>query len=388
MINAKQMPTLLILMAAGCLSSITGGLVAPVFPEIVEQLQIDPRWAGTLVSMHTLTTALSSPVLGILADRIGPLRILIPSLICYALFGSAGAFMQSFDSLLLSRALVGVASGGIAAASIGLLGGMYEGEERSRIMGYATSALATAGIIFPLLGGWVGATDWRLTFSFYALALPVAISALLFLRSEQSKKSATVNLTQTQKLSQTLKQPRVLLLLLGLALSSAVFYVVIVYAPLHFKASIGADTLLNGAILASRAIGAAIISALGASRLAKKFGVYQAIAVGFGLMGLTLIVIPYLTQAQLVLLTALLFGAGFGIVMPNLYDALSQLSPLEQRSGILAIGTGISSLGQFLSPVFLGPVWKSSGEVVFYVAAAVAITTAFLSLLQGKTRQL
>ncbi len=382
---SKQAPTLLVLLAAGCLTSMTGGIVAPVFPEIVEQLRIDPGWAGTLVSIHTLMTALSSPVLGILADRIGKLRVLIFSLVCYALFGAAGGLMQNFDSLLWTRALLGVSNGGIAAASIGLLGGMYEGESRSRVMGYATSALATASIIFPLLGGWLGSTHWRFTFCLYVLALPVALAATLVLRKRKFQQAATLDLTNTQKLSTSLLKPSVLMLLLLLGLASGIFYVVIVYAPLYFKAAIGADTVINGAILASRAIGAAIISAVGASLLAKRLGVTPAIGVGFGLMALTLIAIPHLEHIQLALITALLFGMGFGIVMPNLYSILSDLSPVNQRSGILAIGTGISSLGQFLSPVFLGPVWKSSGEAVFYVAGAVGIVISFLSFLSQKT---
>lgn len=360
------------------MTTMTGGVVAPVFPEIVEQLHIDPTWAGTLVSMHTLMTALSALVLGILADRIGKLRVLISSLIFYALFGAAGALMQSFGTLLITRGLVGIASGGISAASIGLLGSMYEGESRSRIMGYTASALATASIIFPLLGGWVGSTHWQFAFYLYGLGLPVALAATLILR--EGNQQATVDLTN-QKLSKSLRQTGVLMLLLALVLASATFYVVIVYAPLYFKASIGADTVLNGAILASRAIGAAIISALGASRLAKELGVNRALAVGFGLMALMLIVIPYLEQAQWALLTALLFGAGFGIVMPNLYSVLSDISPATQRSGILAIGTGVSSLGQFLCPVFLGFVWKTSSEAVFYVAAAVAIACGVVSFL-------
>lgn len=382
---SKQAPTLLVLLAAGCLTSMTGGIIAPVFPEIVEQLRIDPAWAGTLVSIHTLMTALSSPVLGILADRIGKLKVLIFSLVCFGLFGAAGGLMQSYDSLLWTRALLGVSNGGIAAASIGLLGGMFEGESRSRVMGYATSALATASIIFPLLGGWVGSVHWRFTFCLYVLALPVALAASLILRKRKFQQATTVDLKNTQNLRTSLLKPGVLMLFLGLGLASAMFYVVIVYAPLYFKTAIGANTVINGAILASRAIGAAIVSAVGASLLAKRFGVTSAIGMGFGLMALTLIAIPHLEQVQLALFTALLFGVGFGIVMPNLYSILSDLSPVNQRSGILAIGTGISSLGQFLSPVFLGPVWKNSGEVVFYVAGAVGIIICCLSLLKSVT---
>lgn len=383
----KQLPTLLVLMVAGSLTSVVGGMVAPVFPEVVEQFQVDPRWAGVLVSMHTLTLALFSPIFGFLADRVGKLKVLIPSLVGYALFGAAGAVTHGFGAMLLSRALVGATSGGIAAAGIGFLGSMYEGEARSRVMGYATSALATASVIFPLIGGWLGSFNWRYAFLLYGVAIPVAVAAPMILRENPARKP-TVDLTQTKGLTNTLQKPSVLVLFLALGLTSAVFYVVIVYAPLYFKATIEASTLLNGMILASRAIGAAIVSAVGASRLAQRIGTIPAIAVGFGLMALTLVAIPVLVQPQLILLTALAFGVGFGVVMPNLYSALADFSPLEQRSGILAIGTGASSLGQFVSPVLLGPIWKNTGAGVFYVAAGVAIAVGLLSLIGSKTFRL
>lgn len=292
--------------------------------------------------------------------------------------------MSSFTGLLLMRGLVGAASGGIAAASIGIIGNTYEGEARSRILGYATSALATASIIFPLLGGWAGSVHWQYAFGLYGLALPVALFAALILREKSHQKASLIPVGQSKQLIQIFQEPSTQTLFLALGLTSAIFYVVIIYAPLHFKAAIGAGTVLNGAILASRAIGAALISALGATRIAKRFGITQAIALGFILMALTLVFIPFLKEVSLILPTAVLFGMGFGIVMPNLYDGLANRSPSELRSTILAIGTGAASLGQFLSPIFLGPIWKHGGITVFYVGAVVALVTGILSLMQGK----
>ncbi|WP_088242586.1 MFS transporter [Calothrix rhizosoleniae] len=383
--SRKQMPKLLVLIAGGCLTSITGGIVSPVFPEVVEQLHIDPRWAGMLVSMHCLTIAMFAPILGILANRIGTLKILIPSLISYAVFGVAGAFMPSFLPLLLTRALLGAASGGIAAASIGIIGNMYEGDERARILGYASSIFAIVGIFFPLLGGWAGSFHWQYAFCLYAAGLPVAFFATFFLHEEPLRKSSTSVLPkQKEKLLQTLQTPSNITLFLVLSLTSAIFYIVIIYAPSHFKATIGADTALNGMILASRAIGAAIISALGASRLSKNLGVAPAVSLGFILMAVTLITIPHVEEIYLIFTTAVMFGVGFGIVMPNVYNALAQFNQPEVRSSVLAIGNGASYLGQFLSPVFLGPVWKYGGISVFYVGAAVAIMMAILTLKQEK----
>jgi MFS family permease len=159
-------------------------------------------------------------------------------------------------------------------------------------------------------------------------------------------------------------------------------YAVVIYAPLYLKATIGAGTVLNGIVLASRAVGAATISAFGARRLSQKIGLAKSTAVGFGLMGVTVGMIPLLHQLNWILVTAVLFGVGFGIVLPNLYNTLANLAPAKLRSSVLAAGTGAGFLGQFLSPVVLGPVLSHGGlEGIFYAAASVAFMAGLLLLI-------
>ncbi len=377
-------PRLLILLASGSLTTMAGGVVAPVLPDIVQQLQLDPGLAANLVSLHCLTLALFSAPLGILADRIGRVKVLVVSLMCYALFGVAGAFMSSFLPLLITRGLIGAASGGIAAASLGLLGSRYEGEARSLALGYATSTLTITGILFPLLGGWVGASHWQFAFYLYALGLPIAGLANKLL---QEDKKPVMGTEINYKLSQVLGQPQTLWLLLTLVLVSVAMYSVVIYAPLYLQATIGAGAVLNGAVLASRAIGAAFVSALGSKWLAQKLGQPFAIAFGCMLMAVTLVTIPLLHELSLIILTAILFGVGFGMVLPNVYSALANLATPSLRSSVLAVGAGVGFLGQFLSPIILRPLLNYGGlESVFYGAASVAVIAGIMMLLLGKKR--
>lgn len=374
---------LFILLAAGSLTTMAGGVVAPVLPEIVQQLHLEPRLAANLVSMHCLTIALFSPPLGILADRIGRLRVLVASLVLYAVFGIAGATMTSFLPLLISRGLLGAASGGIAAASLGLLGSMYEGKARSQALGYATSTLTLTGIVYPVLGGLVGATNWQFAFYLYGLGLPLAVLAALTLR-QPSKPSKTKTGEASFMLSQVLGNHQTLWLLLTLGVASVVMYTGVTYAPLYYKQVIQAGPVVNGIILASRAIGAAAVSAFGARRLSYRLGLAKAIAVGFGLMALTIGIIPLLRQLNWIIFTAVLFGVGFGIVLPSLYDALANLAPPKLRSSVLAAGTGAGFLGQFLSPILLGSVLSYRGlSGVFYAAATLSVVTTLFLLLFG-----
>lgn len=381
--SGRQFNQLLILLLAGCLTTMTGSVVFPVFPEMVEQLQLDPQWAGTLVSLHALTSALFTPIMGVLADRIGKLKVLIPCLLLYAACGVSTAFLTAMPLLLLSRGLLGAASGGVAAATIGILGGMYEGEARSRILGYATSAMTTAAIIFPLLGGWVGGMQWQYAFYLYGFGLPLAVVAAIGLKEAAFRSTTTLEAGQKQQLGTILRNVDVITLYLFILAAGMIVYTVVVYTPLFLKQTIGATPELNGFVLAVRLIGAAVISAFGASQIARRLGRSRAVAFGFSLMAMTLAVFPFLTQLTLIIPTAVLFGAGFGIITPSLYDALASLAPLEVRASVLAIGTGCNSLGQFISPVILGWIWKYAGlPMVFYVAAGMAVVASGLSLIQ------
>ncbi|MEQ8995624.1 MAG: MFS transporter [Coleofasciculus sp. B1-GNL1-01] len=372
-------PRLLVLLVAGSLTTMAGGVVAPILPEMIQQLNLDPALAGNLVSLHCLTIALFSPPLGIVADRIGHLRVLIPSLVLYALFGVAGAFMHSLIPLLVVRGLLGAASGGIAAAGLGILGNMYEGEARSQALGYATSTLTIMGIAFPLLGGWVGSFHWQWAFGLYGIGLPLAILAAQFLPEKSSPKTKADTKDAGSKLRQVLGRPYTLRLLSTLCLVSIAMYAVVIYAPQYLKQTIDATSVVNGIVLASRAIGAAIISAFGAKKLAQRWGRPTTVAIGLGLMALTLSTIPILHQLGWILVTAVFFGMGFGLVLPTLYGTLANLAPPDLKSSVLAAGTGAGFLGQFISPILLGPVLASCGlEWVFYAAAVVALLAGLL----------
>ena len=61
--------------------------ITPAFPAIMKFFSLDPHQVGWLISAFTLPGILLPPVAGILADRFGRKRILVPSLF---LFGAAG----------------------------------------------------------------------------------------------------------------------------------------------------------------------------------------------------------------------------------------------------------------------------------------------------------
>jgi MFS transporter, ACDE family, multidrug resistance protein len=380
-VKQERLYQFLILLITGWLTTMAGGVVPTVLPEMKLQLALDPKWAGMLVSTHALTSALSTPLFGILADRVGKLKVMLPCLVLYAIAGTSTAFLTDFSALITSRAVLGVASGGVTAATIGFLGSMYDGEMRTRVLGYVTSAMAISAIAGPILSGWVGKTHWQHAFYIYALGLPMAVIAAA--RLKQTSQSSSIIGGDAKEIFKVLTQPDILRLYLFIMAGAAIVSAVVVYTPLYLKEAIGANPQLNGFVLAIRLVGVVVVSAFGASRVARRLGQPRAIALGFSLMAMTLMTIPILTQLYLIIPAAILFGVGFGIITPNLYDSLAIYSPPELRTSVLAIGTGFNSLGQFISPALLGPIWNYAGlPTVFYATAGVAMVASFVSLLQ------
>ncbi len=373
---------LFVILAAGSLTPMAGGVVAPVLPDVIEYLNIDPVLAGGLVSMHSLTIALFSPFLGILADKISPTKVLVPALICYGLFGVAGAFMPGFWTLLFTRALLGAAAGAIAAASLGLLAQMYEGENRQTAIGYATATLTITGMIYPLLGGLIGSSNWKFAFYLYALAIPLGILGELVFSNQENLHKKSQSFSLSGDIKELLSNSKVWYLLVTIALASLVMYAAIIYTPLYLKNTFDTTAELNGLVLALKAVGATIISAIGAKYLAKIISQQGAIALGFGTMALMLILVPNLPVFKLVFLTAIFFGMGFGLVLPNLYSVLANIAPQKFQSTVLAAGTGCGFLGQFFAPVILSPILAMNGlESVFYGAAIIAMLSGLLPLI-------
>ncbi|MGC9505654.1 MFS transporter [Baaleninema sp.] len=380
--HAKSRPEwfkLSVVLVAGSLTTMSGGVIAPVLPEVMGQLHIDLALGGVLGSFHCLTLALFSPLLGLLADRFGLSRVLVPSLLFYGIFGVVGAWMTGFWSLLATRALLGIACGGLAASCLGVLGRMYDGEARTRILGLATAVLTLTGIVYPLLGGLAGNQNWQYAFYLNGVAFPLTIWAFYVFSGKTLAPSQEAATPQRGQLFGLLSRLKTLRLLLTMGLASVAMYAVVIYAPIYLDRLLGLSPSLNGVVLAFRAIGAAAISAFGAKPLAKLIGLDRSTALGFGLMAVTLASIPWIDVFWGTLIAAAIFGVGFGLVLPNLYNALANVAPFELKSSILALGTGMSFLGQFASPVILGVVLDRFGlEVVFYAAAILTICASFL----------
>ncbi|MFF1380424.1 MFS transporter [Streptomyces sp. NPDC058308] len=136
--------------------------------------------AGTawLVSVLYLASAVAQPVLGRLADGVGPRRVFLGGLLVVVASGLVGALAPGFGWLLVSRLLLGIGTSAAYPAAMAVL--RAESARLGRptprpVLGRLSFAALGSAAVGPTLGGLLTATaGWR---GIFAVNVPVALLA-------------------------------------------------------------------------------------------------------------------------------------------------------------------------------------------------------------------
>ncbi|MCK2037659.1 MFS transporter [Microbacterium sp. SSW1-49] len=161
-------------------SMIATTVVSTSMPVIVHDLGGDQAAYTWVITATLLTTAISTPIWGKLADLFNRKLLIQLAIIVFVGATAAAGFAQDTDTLIAFRAIQGIGGGGLAALSQVIMADIISPRERGRYMGLFGAVMAVATVGGPLLGGWItDAANWRWNFF---VALPFAIAALIILQ--------------------------------------------------------------------------------------------------------------------------------------------------------------------------------------------------------------
>ena len=170
---------LLLAMFVAILSST---IVSNALPTIISDLHGSQTGYTWVVTATLLTTTVTTPIWGKLADLLSK-KLLVQIAITIFILGSVGAGLAgSIESLIGWRAVQGVGAGGLQALAQVIIAVLIPPRERGRYSGYLGAVLAAATVSGPLAGGLLvdtPALGWRWCFF---VGVPIGLIALVVLQ--------------------------------------------------------------------------------------------------------------------------------------------------------------------------------------------------------------
>jgi len=154
-------------------------VVVSMFPHLKAQWDLSDRQLGALVSIVSVTVALGTVPLSLLADRWSRVKSIFLMAIIWSSATIACAFAGSFTHLIGARAVVGLGEAAYGSAGAALLASLFPARMRSTVLGAFLAAGLVGSVLGVVLGGVI-AERWGWQAGFGAVGIPGLILALLF----------------------------------------------------------------------------------------------------------------------------------------------------------------------------------------------------------------
>jgi len=347
--------------------------VAPSFPLVVEALEVSRVEVGWVVTAYSLPGILSAPLGGVLADRVGRKRVLVPTLVVFGVAGGACALARSFPVLLGLRVVQGAAAAPLVGLAVTIIGDRYEGRARAAAVGYNASALNVGTATYPALGGALAALAWFWPFALPLLALPVAALVAGKLPAPSVDRAPTLADYLGAARTHLADRRIVGLLVVNLGVFVLLFGAFLTYVPELLDARFGTAAVGAGVVLAAASVSSGLV-ATQLGRLTAVASPRRLIQGSLFVDAVALAALPLAPNVWGVAAAALLFGVGQGLNQPALQTRLTALAPDATRGVVLSLNGLVLRLGESVGPLLVGGVLAFGGlRAAFFAAAGLAL---------------
>ncbi|UCE23330.1 MAG: MFS transporter [Candidatus Zixiibacteriota bacterium] len=352
-------------------------IITPAFPTIARDLSISAQQVGLLITVFTLPGMLLVPVLGVLADRYGRKKVVVPALMLFGLAGGACYFAHDFTTLLILRFFQGMGGSSLGSINTTLIGDLYDGKDRAAAMGYNASVLSMGTASYPLIGGGLAVIGWYYPFLVSLVAIPIGFAVLFKLKNPEPEKPESMK-KYLEGVWRSINRQVIGLFFASLFTFVILYGVYLSYFPFLVEFSFSGSPAVIGLLMSSMSLTTALTS----SRLGKlthRFTSKKLLLIGFLLYAAGLVITPFMPHLWMLLIPCIIFGMGHGVNIPSLLTLMSGFAPLEHRAAFMSMNSMVLRGGQTIGPPLIGLFFALGGiEAAFYAGAVLALLTLLI----------
>jgi len=179
------------------------GIVIPVLPTIMNELNISGTAVGYLTAAFALAQLIFSPFAGRAVDKYGRKIMIVIGLFIFSFSELLFGLGNTIEVLFVSRILGGISGAFIMPAVTAFIADITTLKTRPKALGYMSATISTGFIIGPGIGGFLTEIGTRIPFfSAAACGLIVAILSIIILK-EPRKKDQEVMTDQTMNVGKS-----------------------------------------------------------------------------------------------------------------------------------------------------------------------------------------
>ena len=335
---------------------------------------------GLFLGFLTYSSALSAPVTGQLADRVGHRRVLIVVSLALAAFASLYAVIENYRLLLALVVVHGLFWSALLSASGAYITSIIPDGRRAEGLGYWGLSSVLALAVAPPLGFWVFSFGWKaLCFEIAGLNLLMAFIAWRLPEEAREHESSSVpehQSTGAQEHKSTQVRSGLAIEWPVMALSVSMALIAFGYGGLTTFSALFADELQvtpRSVFLTAMAV-AMLVGRLAIGRMLDRIG-HRVVLLPCLLITAAGMALFAAAQGRITLvLAAVAFGSGFGLLYPT-YSAyiMGRIPPWRRGAAFgamlaafdLGIGSGSTGLGWLIHQFGFRPAFGIAAGLAF-----------------------
>ncbi|ELO0973443.1 MFS transporter [Raoultella ornithinolytica] len=353
----------------------------PVMGELEKEFGLSGTQLGLMNSVFYFSYALLQVPAGILGDKIGKKKVLIPGFLLFGAFTAVTGWAKSWSTLLFARVVTGAGEGTYYGPQYGLSSEQIPKKYRS-----LGSAIINSGMAFGIALGLMASSwlvydqgySWRTPF--FVMSIPTLLTGLaiwLFVKEKKRQPVEAGGVAKPKsKFTDLFKNRNLLLVYLMVFCSLFGFFVILTWLPYYLQSErgiAGSETGFITSLVAWISIPGALLFSSLSDRLGKRKPLILVLVPVAILSMLSIIWMPNMTG---VIVALCVYGLVGKLALDPVLVALVADS-VDENSYSSAFGLfnfiGMSS--SILAPVIAGAARDMTGSLAssFYVSAALLV---------------
>jgi len=343
-----------VILFGSTLSVMAGAIVTPALPYISKnfsEISNIEFLTKLILSLPPLFIAIFSPIAGYLFERFGRKPVLVASSFLYGIAGTTGYYLNDIYLILIGRALLGVAISALMTGFIVVIGDLFTGDKRNKLIGLQGAIMSFGGVVYLLIGGVLADVSWNVPFLAYAVSIIVGLLLLIYLDETSSPTVEKITLRTSFNL-------KLVLILLSAVFVMICYLMVPTQLPFLINYNFPQFPAKKIGLMISVWIMFSSIASLFYPKIKSILAFRQIYMFGFLIWAAGHILILFASSITILIFSLILLGVGNGFVVPNLKAHILTISTENNRGINSGFLTTALYVGQFLSPIVVQPMFS------------------------------